>query len=41
MGAGWCERLRVVGTPAGALIAFEAEKPGTLTQVFAVRLVCH
>ena len=33
--------LRVVGTPAGALIAFEAEKPGTLTQVFAVRLVCH
>jgi hypothetical protein len=33
--------LRVVGTSTGALVVFEAEKPGTLTQVFAVRLVCQ
>lgn len=33
--------LRLVGTPAGALLVYEAEQPNTLTQVFAERLVCR
>ena len=32
--------VRLVGTPGGALLLFEAEKPQTLTQVFAMRLDC-
>ncbi len=33
--------IRLIGTPAGALVVFEAERPNTPTQVFAVPLVCH
>ena len=32
--------VRQAATPAGMLLLFEAEEPGMLTQVFALRLVC-
>jgi hypothetical protein len=32
---------RVVGTPAGAMVVYGGEQPGTLTQVFAARLACE
>jgi hypothetical protein len=36
----YLQDLRLAPTPAGVVLAFDAELPMTLTQVFVVRLVC-
>jgi hypothetical protein len=36
----YLQNLRLAPTPAGVVLAFDAELPMTLTQVFVVRLVC-